>query len=85
LKTHLRRAEPCLLRKPVIPGEGINEKQKQQLQARKRGKHKGGTLTEEAKWREVFKILFKDHNPERIPSPRKLTTMFVIGVAEVQV
>jgi hypothetical protein len=54
-------------------GDGIDVKQKERLKDRKGIKLKGRKLSEKERWIEVFKILFKDHDPERIPSPCEFT------------
>ncbi|KAI1332778.1 hypothetical protein F5Y16DRAFT_394085 [Xylariaceae sp. FL0255] len=62
---HQRAPEPCQLGSKG-PAEGFNTYQERQLKSRKK---KDGIMTEVEQWISIFKILFPDVLPDKIPSP----------------
>jgi len=65
LLEHQRNAIPC----PVQDGgpiEGIDAEKERQLRSRKREQQ---NMTEEDKWRKVYRILFPNDDYSKMPSP----------------
>jgi hypothetical protein len=63
LSAHLRQDQIC----PLIHGEvldGVDKEQEKKLRSRKKS-----TLSEEEKWREMFRVIFPDHDEDLMPSP----------------
>jgi hypothetical protein len=60
---HQRLPENCPLRQ-ADPIDGLSKAQEQELRKRKKT-----TLSEEDKWKEMYRILFPDDSDEDIPSP----------------
>ncbi|KAH7129937.1 hypothetical protein B0J13DRAFT_678977 [Dactylonectria estremocensis] len=66
LLSHQQAVEPCKL-KIEPPMDGINDEQFQALRSRKRPR---GSISEEEKWVEMYKVIFPDE--DMIPSPWQL-------------
>jgi hypothetical protein len=64
LTTHLREQPPCELSEETTI-EGFDEAQKEKLKSRKNL----NKMTENEKWRQIYKILFPDVAADHIPSP----------------
>jgi hypothetical protein len=67
LAAHLRVPDPCVWQEaPVI--EGITAEQEKKLKRRQRLEI---SQSEEAKWMEIYRILFPDEHESNLPSPCK--------------
>ncbi|KAF2469800.1 uncharacterized protein BDR25DRAFT_227736, partial [Lindgomyces ingoldianus] len=65
LREHQRDPRGCEIQEQ-IPLEGFDKDQERKLKSKKRNL---GFLTEEDKWKGVYRILFPDDNEENMPSP----------------
>lgn len=68
LRSHARAAERCPEREEPAGDDGIDQEQERMLRSKKR---LGRETSEEARWRQVFRICFPDVADEDIPSPCK--------------
>jgi hypothetical protein len=65
LAAHQRLPQGCEVKPAELP-EGCSKEQEKLLRKRKRG-----LGSEENKWKDMFKCLFPDDNPNMIPTPCK--------------
>lgn len=65
LQVHMRTDPPCEVRVQV-PVEGIDSAQEKLLRSRKKAQK---NMTEEEKWRDMYRILFPAGDPNSIPTP----------------
>ena len=65
LDTHHRSDTPCLKNEGGVDICTIDETQKAQIQKKTRGS------SEEQKWKDIYRIIFKLHSATEVPSPRK--------------
>jgi hypothetical protein len=63
LEIHHRQPHSCELKQQERE-EGINKEQEKIMRRRQKS-----TLSEEAKWKELFKIIFPDDDEDMMPSP----------------
>jgi hypothetical protein len=71
LLEHHRATVPCQVKdSPCL--EGFDAAQQQLLKSRKKERR---NMTEEDKWRKVYRILFPNDDHSKMPSPCKLTLM----------
>jgi hypothetical protein len=60
---HQRQVSSCELNQSE-PAEGLDKEQEKKLKSKKKS-----SLSEEEKWREIYKILFPHDDEEAMPSP----------------
>jgi hypothetical protein len=63
LTDHQRQVGFCELNQSE-PAEGLDKEQEKKLKSKKKS-----SLSEEERWREVYKVLFPNDDEETIPSP----------------
>lgn len=66
LQSHLQQDPPCVVQENRMLHEGFTKNQEKRLRSRKKAH---ADTSDEAKWREIYMILFPDDDPSSIPSP----------------